>query len=262
MIEKMFGTKKPIIAMVHMQYKGNLTQLISETLRDVDRLQRRGIDGLLFENWGGDSSDRFISPETREQVSEVIKSMSRMIKLPYGINLLPLDYEADFDIAKETGANFVQIDTFVDKVRTDYDNQFVIDIRPQEVVDYKNRLNLDNVALFTNIQTKHYRTIPTNKRLETSAMQAVQNGADVLVVTGESTGRKTPIEKIVRVKSVVGDVPVFVGSGFDVSNAQELLPHADGVILGTSLKYDGVTENPVDEGRVKQLMELVYKLRD
>ena len=46
-----------------------------------------------------------------------------------------------------------------------------------------------------------------------------------------------------------------------MDNAEELLSYADGVIVGTSLKYDGVTENPVDEKRVKQLMEVIYKLR-
>lgn len=45
--------------------------------------------------------------------------------------------------------------------------------------------------------------IPPNKRLETSAVQTVRNGADVLVVTGESTGKKTPREKLARVRGLM-----------------------------------------------------------
>ncbi len=261
MLNRTFQTEKPIVAMVHLQYRGNLDKLVGETLRDVERLERGGVDGLLFENWGGDYSDRHVSQKTREYIGAVMREAAKTTKLPYGINVLPLDYEANFDIAKKTGARFVQIDTFVDRVRTDYENEFILQIEPQEVIDYRRRLGLDDVALFTNVQTKHYTTIPQNKKLETSAIQAVQNGADALVVTGERTGKKTPKEKIVRVKRVSGEVPIFIGSGFDITNAEELLPYADGVIVGTSLKYDGITENPVDEARVKQLMEVVYRLR-
>ena len=261
MIERIFKTSKPIIAMVHLQYRGNLNQLVDEALRDVERLERGGIDGLLFENWGGDYSERHVSQEIREYVTAVMRKARRITKLPYGINILPLDYEADFDIAKNTGARFVQIDTFVDKVKTDYENEFILQIGSQEVITYRKRLGLDNVALFTNIQTKHYITIPPNKNLETSAIQAVRNGADALVVTGECTGKKTPKEKIIRVKRVSGKAPVFIGSGFDITNAEELLPYADGVIVGTGVKYEGITENPVDEKRVKKLMEVVYRLR-
>ena len=178
--------------MVHLQYKGNLNQLLEESFRSIERLERGGVDGLLFENWGGDYTDRFVTQEVREYVTTVMREASKRTKLPYGINILPLDYESDFDIAKQTGAKFVQIDTFVDRVKTDYRNKFVLDILPQEVISYRKRLNLNDVVLFTNIQTKHYTTIPPNKKLETSAIQAVRNGADVLVVTGKRTGKKTP----------------------------------------------------------------------
>lgn len=261
MIDRIFRTTKPIVAMVHLQYKGNLNQLVDETLQDIERLERGGIDGLLFENWGGDYSDRHVPQEIRKYMETIMKEAAKTTKLPYGINVLPLDYEADFDIAKQTDAKFVQVDTFVDRVKTDYGNEFILQIEPQEVINYRRRLGLDDIALLTNIQTKHYTTFPPNKKLETSAIQAVQNSADVLVVTGERTGIKTPKEKLIRVKRVAGNVPVFIGSGFDVTNAEELLPYANGVIVGTSIKYDGITENPGDEDRVKQLMEVIYRLR-
>lgn len=261
MLSDIFQNTKPIIAMVHLQYRGSMQQLISETLQDVNRLETGGVDGLLFENWGGDYSDRFVVPETRDYVLAAMKEAAKTTKLPYGINVLPLDYEADFDIAKETGARFVQIDTFVDVVKTDYGNEFILQVKPQEIIAYKRKLNLDEVALFVNIQTKHYTTIPTNKKLETSAAQAVHNGADALIVCGNLTGQKTPKGKLIRVRRIASDTPIGIGSGFDADNAAELLSYADFAIVGTSLKRDGITENPVDEERVKRLMEVVNGLR-
>jgi predicted TIM-barrel enzyme len=41
-----------------------------------------------------------------------------------------------------------------------------------------------------------------------------------------------------------------------------LLQYADGIIVGTSLKKDGVMENPVDVRRVKALMDRVHPVRE
>ena len=53
------------------------------------------------------------------------------------------------------------------------------------------------------------------------------------------------------------DVPVLVGSGIDESNAETFLALADGAIVGTSLKVDGIIGNPVDPDRVKRLASLI-----
>jgi predicted TIM-barrel enzyme len=52
-------------------------------------------------------------------------------------------------------------------------------------------------------------------------------------------------------------VPVLVNTGFRSSNAAELLEFADGAIVGSSLKIDGVTWNPVERNRVRELMDAV-----
>src|SRR4029078_3808818 len=40
-------------------------------------------------------------------------------------------------------------------------------------------------------------------------------------------------------------VPILVNTGFKASNAETLLTHADGAIVGSSLKVDGITWNRV-----------------
>ncbi len=256
-----FKARKPIVAMIHLQYKNDLNRLLDDTLKDIEGFKNGGVDGFLFENWGEEYSGRQVSKKTKEYMVYVIEEAAKTTTLPYGINVLPLDFEAAFDIAKHIDVSFIQIDTFVDKVKTDYENGFIINIKPKEVADYRRKTDLDDVALFTNIQTKHYKTIPSSKKIETSAKQAVQNGADALVVTGERTGMETPIDKIIRVKTVSRGVPVWIGSGLDINNVEKLLPYADGAIVGSGLKYDGITENPADEIRVKKFMKAVYKMR-
>jgi predicted TIM-barrel enzyme len=55
-------------------------------------------------------------------------------------------------------------------------------------------------------------------------------------------------------------IPVLVNTGFKTSNAAALLEFADGAIVGSSLKVDGITWNPVERGRVEELIELVASL--
>jgi predicted TIM-barrel enzyme len=64
-----------------------------------------------------------------------------------------------------------------------------------------------------------------------------------------------------KVKEGVKDVPVFVNTGLNAKNVRELLKIADGAIVGSSLKKEGVTWNPVDKERVKKLMKVVSEIK-
>ncbi|HTL11021.1 MAG TPA: BtpA/SgcQ family protein, partial [Bdellovibrionota bacterium] len=54
-------------------------------------------------------------------------------------------------------------------------------------------------------------------------------------------------------KAGAGDVPVWLGSGLDETNARELMSLADGAIVGTSLK----TGAYIDADKVRRLMAAV-----
>jgi predicted TIM-barrel enzyme len=75
--------------------------------------------------------------------------------------------------------------------------------------------------------------------------------ADGLIVTGPVTGLPAESDDVAAVRQAVPDRLLLVGSGVDATNAAQFLTHADGAIVGTSLKEDGVITNPVDLGRVR-----------
>jgi uncharacterized protein len=60
------------------------------------------------------------------------------------------------------------------------------------------------------------------------------------------------------VQHAVPNVPVLAGSGVTPDSVGEILALADGVIVGTTLKRDGITANEVDRSRV---LELVARAR-
>ena len=79
--------------------------------------------------------------------------------------------------------------------------------------------------------------------------------ADALIVTGTATGKSTDLSQLKAVKSAVPQASVFAGSGVTIDNLTEVLQYADGVIVGTSIKRDGVTTNGVDANRVRALIK-------
>jgi len=63
------------------------------------------------------------------------------------------------------------------------------------------------------------------------------------------------------VRRNVGASPVLVGSGLTDANAPRLLESADGAIVGTWFKREGLLANPVDVERVLRLRALLDTLR-
>ena len=77
-----------------------------------------------------------------------------------------------------------------------------------------------------------------------------------MIVTGASTGSAADLEELQKVREAVPQTPVLVGSGVDTENIGTILDLADGVIVGTSLKKDGLVNSPVDIDRVRALVEI------
>ena len=94
--------------------------------------------------------------------------------------------------------------------------------------------------------------------LAEAAKDTFQRGlADALIVSGVATGEATSAEDLRTVKETCPDAPLLVGSGAKVETAKELLEFADGLIVASALKKDGVLANPVDAGRVRELREVM-----
>ena len=57
-------------------------------------------------------------------------------------------------------------------------------------------------------------------------------------------------------------IPVLANTGVKHETVEDVLAVADGAIVGTSLKVDGHTWNPVDPDRVADMMRRVRGVRD
>jgi predicted TIM-barrel enzyme len=100
-----------------------------------------------------------------------------------------------------------------------------------------------------------------DRPIEDSAIDAVAGKVDAIIVTGLATGNAPAIEAAQRVKKVSGNTPVLLGSGITPENSESLLSVADGAIVGSYFKKDNIYSNQIDSNRVKQMMDVVRRLR-
>ena len=239
-----------------------MAELVARALRDLVALQGQGpgdgVDAVLLENWEDTSPGPFVGPDSVAALTVIAREVRAAARVPVGINVLPNDYRAALSIAGATGLAFVQLDVFVDAVRTDYSHSdappFEVRVDLADVAAWRERCHQaggEAIALLASIHPKHYQLLEATT-LEASAGAAFAAGADAVVVTGAATGKAPDPGRLRQVKAAVGARPVLLGSGLSVENAAALLPECDGAIVGTALKGAGF--GPVERPRVQRLL--------
>ena len=91
--------------------------------------------------------------------------------------------------------------------------------------------------------------------IKDSIEEAIEEHADVLVVTGMVTGQNPTLEQVKTFKSYSKNTPVILGSGINKDNVKDFFQVADGAIVGSSFKYNGDVFDQIDPVKVKAFMQ-------
>ena len=85
----------------------------------------------------------------------------------------------------------------------------------------------------------------------------------IIPITGLSVPNTslTDTQVLTQVKKSLKNTPVFCNTGCNKDNIVKQLSAADGAVCATTFKVDGKFENPVDEARVKEFMDIVKEFR-
>lgn len=265
-LKELFKVKKPLVGMVHLlPLPGSpgfgdrgLARILERAVQDAKALEAGGIDGLIVENLGDAPYFKAnVPPETVSAMAVAVRSVIDEVGVPVGVNVLRNDAKAALAVACACGGKFIRVNVFTDAMMTD---QGIIEACAPELLRYRRRLRAEEIKIFADVYVKHAASI-VPRPLEEMAADAVHRGmTDALIVTGPRTGAKVEPEDLVKVKGAVPDTPVLAGSGIDKTNAVETLERCDGAIVGTSLKVDGITTNPVDRRRVTDLVQNVRRV--
>jgi membrane complex biogenesis BtpA family protein len=259
-----FGLNKQfIIGMVHClplpgtpKFDGDMKRIKEQAINDAVTLEKAGVDALIVENMGDDPFSEFLDVAQSTALAVCSSLVKQNVSIPVGIDAAMNDYKSAISIAQAIGGDFIRVPVFVDTVQ--YSGCGIINPCSRNVMYYRKQLGAENIKIFADIQVKHTNVVLQNVSLEDSAKAAQDNGADALIVTGTRIGAETPIEIIQRVKKVV-KLPVIAGSGVNTKNIKEQMTIADGAIVGSSLKQNGVITNPVSYELTKALMDALRK---
>jgi membrane complex biogenesis BtpA family protein len=267
LFDRIFHAPKPLIGMIHLpplpgspRYNGDgISLAVEAALRDAKALQKGGIDGLLIENYGDlPFKPTPTDPETVASMAAIGQEVSKQADLPIGVNVLRNGALAALAIAHVIRARFIRVNVFAESLLTD---QGVIDACAHDLIRFRKQLGASDVAIFADVRSKHAAPL-TSRPVEESARDTAYRGmADALIVTGLHTGAEPDKDQLHRIRVSVPDRRILIGSGVTTRNAAKLLREADGAIVGTHVKENGMIENPVDETRVKDLVRVVARLR-
>jgi hypothetical protein len=220
---------------------------------DIAALQDAGVDGLLFCNEADLPYQLGVGPEAVAAMAAVIGAVRRELSTPFGVNLV-WDPVASLAVARATGASFVrEVFTGV------YESDLGV-MRPDlgAIAAYRSGIGAgpgdrEPVALFSNI-TPEFASSMASRTVAQRARSAAFLGVDALLVSGAITGEPTDLAQLRAAKAAAPGVPVLANTGVTADSVAACLAVADGAIVGTSLKRDGITWNPVDPVRARALM--------
>jgi membrane complex biogenesis BtpA family protein len=263
--EELFGTCKPVIAMVHLpalpgtpRYNAarGVEGMMERVEQDVQRLLCGGVDSVMFCN----EDDR---PYSLHADFEAIAVMTRVVTelrptdRPFGVDFL-WDPKAPLAIAKATGAAFIrQVVTGV------YESDMGF-WQPDAAALYRYRRQIDaeDVRILANVAPEFASPLGSRSIAQRARSAVVSSLVDAILIAGPMAGTQPDLAGVHEAKLAVGDeVPVLVNTGANIQNVGQFLDIADGVIVGSSLKVGGYTWNPVDGDRVHAFMAVVHEAR-
>jgi membrane complex biogenesis BtpA family protein len=262
-LTELTGASKPIIGMVHLpalpgtplyDATGGMQHIRDWVARDLEALQAGGIDAVMFCNENDRPYRLDADVASVAAMADAIATTRGALSVPFGVNVL-WDPRATLAVAAATGAAFAR-EIFTGAFAGD----FGMWVRcAGDTFRYRREIGADNVRLLFNINAEFAAQIAPRPLPEVARSVVFSSMPDALCVSGPITSQPADASGLAEVANAVkgSGVPVLVNTGLRASNAADLLAYADGAVVGSSLKVDGVTWNPVEQARVRELMDAV-----
>ena len=261
-MNSLFSHSKPVIGVIHVgalpgtpRSTQTITQLI-ETARTEARVYREsGVDGLIIENMHDVPYLRGeVGPEIVSAMTVIASEVRNVFKLPVGVQILAGANIEAMAVAHAAGLDFIRAEGYAYAHVAD---EGVIQSSAAKLLRYRRMIGANNVQVWSDIKKKHSaHAITADVSLGETAETVEFMGANAVIVTGSMTGQPPKPDDVTEAKTHCG-LPVILGSGISDSNIAEFYREADGFIVGTFFKVDGLWSNTVDPSRVERLLSKI-----
>jgi len=262
---RVFGERKPVIAMVHLgalpgtplhDRGAGIAGLVEQARKDLEALQAAGFDAVMFGNENDRPYELEVDSASTATMAYVIGVLRHELTVPFGVNVL-WDPMSTMALAAATGAAFVR------EIMT---GSFASDMgiwNPDAgaALRYRDRLGRKDLAVLFNISAEFAYSLDRRSLADRARSIAFSSIPDAVLVSGAITGEAADISDLEAVKRAVPDMPVLANTGVTHATVVDVLRIADGCIVGSSLKFDGNTWNAVDPERAAEFMRVVRQAR-
>jgi membrane complex biogenesis BtpA family protein len=255
----LFAGEKAVIAMAHLpplpgtplyDAEAGIDGIVESVRADVAQLLDAGVDGVMFCNEGDRPYQLQAGPEGVAVLARVVTELAPKDR-PFGCDFL-WDARAALAVAAATGASFIrEVTTGV------YESDMGLwNTNAGELLRERRRLGADDVQVLMNITPEFASPIGTRTIAQVARSAVVSSLADAILVSGPMAGSEPDLAALREAADAVGGaVPVLVNTGAKSTNIAEFLTVADGCIVGSDLKRDGGTWNPVDRERAHRFLQ-------
>lgn len=254
-----FSRPKPVVGVIHVgalpgtpRGSRSVGELVRAAGDEAGVYRECGVDGIIIENMHDVPYLKGeVGPEIVAAMTAIGTEVKNRCQLPVGIQILAGANIEAMAVAHAAGLDFIRAEGFAYAHVAD---EGIIEASAAKLLRYRKLIGAERVQVWTDVKKKHSaHAITADVSLGETAETVEFMGADCVIVTGSVTGQAPKVADIQEAKSHC-HLPVFLGSGINETNLEQFYKEADGFIIGTSFKVDGLWSNAVDPLRVTQLI--------
>jgi len=262
----LFRNAKSVIGVIHVgalpgtpRASQTVGELVTAAREEAKVYRECGVDGIIIENM---HDVPYLKGEVGPEIVAAMTAIGTEVKnesqLPVGIQILAGANIEAMAVAHAAGLDFIRAEGFAYAHVAD---EGIIEASAAKLLRYRRMIGAEQVQVWTDVKKKHSaHAITADVSLGETAETVEFMGANCVIVTGSATGQAPKIADIQEAKSHC-HLPVFLGSGISESNIEQFYREADGFIIGSSFKIDGLWSNTIDPGRVTQFMRVLGQMR-
>ena len=256
---RIFSGTLPVIAMAHVpalpgsplyDAGAGIQGAIDDVRRDLEILVDEGVDGVLFCN-ENDRPYLFEAPPVHVAAMARITSELAPAECPFGVDYL-WDARAALGIAIACGAAFMR-----EVMPGVYESDMGL-WQPDAAGLLRERraYGADGLCVLMNVTPEFASPLGSRPVGARARSAVVSTLADAILVSGAMAGAEPAVETVREVaEALAGSAPVILNTGARAASIGRFAPFIDGVIVGSDLKRDGGTWNPVERERVRRFLD-------
>jgi len=260
--KQILRTSKPVIGMVHFGalpgtplHDPNL-DLVAAARSELLALQNAGFDAVMFGNENDRPYEFKVDTASTATMASIIGEIKNDITVPFGVNVL-WDPMASIALGAATGAHFVR-EIFTGLYASDMG---LWETDAATAMRYRDRLGCADMAILYNVSAEFAHSLDQRSLPDRARSAVFSSIPDAILVSGQITGEAAAMSDLSAVKAALPSTPVLANTGIKHDTVSEVMSIADGCIVGSSIKVDGNTWNPIDPDRALEFMTQAKKAR-